>query len=139
MQPGIPVSGVTAVKRLGAWVTLLVLLLAILLLAILLVVSRSRHDVPALGDLTIETTPQPVTACFYLADLRGYFRAEGVNVTLKSYPTGRQALQAMLDHGSTLVWCARNNGNKYQLAASLRACPLCPADIHQDAPQIRSS
>lgn len=66
----------------------------------------SLYNPPELGDLTIETTAQPVTACFYLAELRGYFRAEGVTVTLKSYPTGKQAVQAMLEHGSTVATCA---------------------------------
>jgi outer membrane receptor protein involved in Fe transport len=38
-----------------------------------------------------------------------------------------------------LVWCARSSGNKYQSAASMRACPPCPVAIHPDALRIPSS
>ncbi len=102
----IPPHGVCALRRLWLRRACLVVSLPLAMMGTVFAVTFMLDGAPSLGELTIETAPMPVTACFYLADLRGYFRAEGVTVTLKSHPTGKQAVQAMLDHGSTVATCA---------------------------------
>ena len=101
VQPEVTSGRRPTFKRMCIWMGL-----SLTAVATAVSVPLSLHKTPDLGALTIETTPMPVAACFYLADLRGYFSAEGVTVTLKSYPTGKQAVQAMLDHGSTVATCA---------------------------------
>lgn len=100
VQPDVLRLGRSVLKVLGLGMTL------VLTVAIILFFLLAVREPPALGDLTIEAAPLPVTACFYQAELRGYFRDEGVTVTLNSYPTGKQAVQSMLDHGSTVATCA---------------------------------
>ncbi len=57
-------------------------------------------------QVVFEATPQPVTASVYLAEMRGYFAAEGLQVRVNDHPTGRQALAALIGNAADYVVCA---------------------------------
>lgn len=77
-----------------------------LCLAAISAITFIKSPVEPFAHITLECTPQPATACFYQAKLRGYFAAEGLDVQINHHLTGRQALATMIENGSGYATCA---------------------------------
>ena len=53
------------------------------------------------GSISIGTSPQELSGLIYIAVGRGYFVANGLNVTIKDYDSGSAAVDGMLSSTSS--------------------------------------
>ena len=65
-------------------------------LAICFMWSRKRNPTGSSGKVTIADGTQPIAAPVYIAYAKGYFKAEGLDVELVSFPTGKLCLDALI-------------------------------------------
>ena len=72
---------------------------AALLTAVVLIYAANRTTTPAspLEKLVLAVPTQPAVANVWFAHAQGYFREEGLDVTLQPHATGRQALAATME------------------------------------------
>ncbi|MCF8143758.1 MAG: NrtA/SsuA/CpmA family ABC transporter substrate-binding protein [Deltaproteobacteria bacterium] len=102
---------------------------ALTLFAVMLVgmVGCSRNEDPKpLEKLTLAVTPWPASAPLYVAHERGYFRDEGLDVTLHPYVSGHLGLDAVLagkaelaTAGETPIALAAMEGKPLSVAATV--------------------
>jgi NitT/TauT family transport system substrate-binding protein len=83
--------------RRGSW-AVTALLLIVAASALLAGCSGGPPGAPAAAKkkVRIAVTPWPASASLYIAQEKGYFRDEGLEVTLKDYPSGHMALSDVL-------------------------------------------
>ena len=67
------------------------------------VISERNSDQIQIPRLTIADASQPVFSLLYIADERGFFGEEGVEVIFRPFTSGRDALQDTLDGHSDLA------------------------------------
>lgn len=82
------------------------LVLAVLSFLVALGFMFARHAPsvrPAPEKLTVAIAEQPASALLYIAQARGYFAAEGLEVTFNRFAIGRDALRSMLDGKADLA------------------------------------
>jgi len=80
--------------------------------ALLLLVGCGSAPSPlpkASKAITIAVSQLTASAPVYVANARGYFSAEGLNVTLQEHTTGRAALAAMVDQRAQYATCAETS------------------------------
>ncbi len=82
-------------------VSLLLLVLGISIAAF--VVSGQNSDQNPIQRLTVADASQPVFSLLYIAQERGFFREEGVEIVFRPFTSGRDALQDTLDGHSDLA------------------------------------
>ena len=87
-------------RALSLWVTAL---LALLALALLLAGCEDGKPGGAPLPLSIAVVAQPVAALVHVADEKGFFREEGVEVALSAFDLGRDALASALAGGADLA------------------------------------
>ena len=87
-------------RALSLWVTAL---LALLALALLLAGCEDGKPGGAPLPLSIAVVAQPVAALVHVADEKGFFREEGVEVALSAFDLGRDALDNALAGGADLA------------------------------------
>ncbi len=56
-------------------------------------------------EITLAVTPWPASAAIYVAKEKGYFRNEGLKLSLEEYPSGHLGLAAMLQGKADLASC----------------------------------
>ena len=92
------------------WTTGLQTLFRILLLLLLTALglwSCSKSDYPGkVETVTIGQTPNETNTLLYLAEERGFFAANGLNVVFKDYGSGVEAANALLKGAVNLATCA---------------------------------
>jgi ABC-type nitrate/sulfonate/bicarbonate transport system substrate-binding protein len=71
-------------------------ILAVVALAYLLTNKSTTTD----GKITIAEGSQPIAALIYIANEKGYFKDEGLNVELKPFATGKLCLDAVIGGGA---------------------------------------
>lgn len=76
--------------------------------------------------ITLAVTPWPGSAAVYIAQEKGYFREEGLEATLRSYPSGHQGLEAVLSGkadlatvGDTPIARAAVEGRQFSVVATI--------------------
>ena len=67
------------------------------------VVYKQYSNAPSTYHLTIADASQPVFSLLYIAQERGFIREEGVEVLLRPFTSGRDALQDALDGHSDIA------------------------------------
>ncbi|MGF1742697.1 NrtA/SsuA/CpmA family ABC transporter substrate-binding protein [Vibrio profundum] len=75
------------------------------LLSVLVVgynVIRTKAPTP-IGNIVIAEASQPVFSLLYIAKEKGFFKQQGLNVTFRSFTSGRDALQDTVDGNSDLA------------------------------------
>lgn len=76
------------------------LLASVVIIGLLVVVAVAQTPD---HKITIAVTKQPVFSLFYIAQSEGYFRDENVDVGIKSFDLGRDALDDMVSGGSDIT------------------------------------
>ncbi len=74
----------------------LLITVAIIAAAILAYLFTRSPSTVAAGKLIIAESTQPIAAPVYIAYTKGFFKEEGVNVDLVSFPTGKLCLDALI-------------------------------------------
>jgi ABC-type nitrate/sulfonate/bicarbonate transport system substrate-binding protein len=82
-----------------------VLSLAVIL-PVMLCLSCKGENTGEIESITIGTIAWEPSALLYIAENQGYFRANGLNVTIKDYDTGLAATEVMLNGQIDIAACA---------------------------------
>ena len=78
------------------YIAIIILLAAFLAaLGVVTLMDNGASPEPAL-PLTVGMEPNQVNALIYIADEQGYFAANGLNVTIRNYPSGAAATEGLL-------------------------------------------
>ena len=68
--------------------------------------APDADQVGRLPKMTIAVTEQPQSTLIHVAEAKGYFVAEGLDIVLQRHQMGRVALQALLEHKADLAVAA---------------------------------
>src|SRR5512134_1193382 len=77
--------------------TLAVITLVVAALGGMILLKPGREDPRPREPITLAVARQPLSAPVYVAQERGLFEQEGLEATLQTYDTGKDALEAVLN------------------------------------------